>query len=388
MKFQAKDQGLHSKQHNSIKFIHASDIHLGCAQYQNEYRADDFITAFKQVLYLGIKNSVDFIILAGDVFTSIDILPEKLLQIIKLLEKFHKRTNNIIPIIAIEGNHDLRRYSRGLKTERTQSWLKLMNHLGLMILLQACENGDKRQKLEFQEYNSKSKIGNLLKIRFANIFGTSYRGERPESHILNLYNSIEKKEDEFNILLQHFGIAGQMDNVPGLNLCVVNKLSNKVDYLALGHFHLQYTIGGWIYNPGSTEAACSVDSLFNRGVFFVEVFKDANGFSKRVKSIKLINREILWKTICLPFQFKEKNKFFEYLLSQLSLYLKDFRNELKPTNYQLPLLYLKIIGIKPVKTCKITKKEIRKLICGSFSILDARIYFEYNRASKSIVQYL
>jgi DNA repair exonuclease SbcCD nuclease subunit len=387
MKFQAEDQSFHSKQ-NSIKFIHASDIHLGCTQYQNEDRADDFINAFKQVLYLGIKNSVDFIILAGDVFTSIDILPEKLLQIIRLIEKFHAKTNKAIPIIAIEGNHDLRRYSHGLKTERKQSWLTLMNHLGLIILLGVGEYGESKQQLEFQEYNHKSKRGNMMKIKFTNIFGTSYKGEKPESHIRTLYKSIDKKADEFNILIQHFGIEGQMKNVPGLNLYVVNKLKNRVDYLALGHFHLQYTIGGWIYNPGSTEAACSVDSLFNRGVFLVEVFKNFNEISKRVKSIKLLNRKILWKEICLPFQFKEKNKFFEYLLSQLTQYLKDLRKEQLPTIYQLPLLYLKIIGLKPVKTCKITKKDIRKLICNNFSILDARVYFEYNRASKSIVKYL
>ena len=35
---------------DSVKFIHASDLHLGAAQYRNQYRADDFIQAFQEIL--------------------------------------------------------------------------------------------------------------------------------------------------------------------------------------------------------------------------------------------------------------------------------------------------------------------------------------------------
>jgi len=33
-----------------VKFIHASDIHLGAAQYRNMDRANDFINVFKEIL--------------------------------------------------------------------------------------------------------------------------------------------------------------------------------------------------------------------------------------------------------------------------------------------------------------------------------------------------
>ena len=45
----------------SVKFIHASDIHLGAAQYRNEYRSNDFIQAFQEILELAITNHADFV---------------------------------------------------------------------------------------------------------------------------------------------------------------------------------------------------------------------------------------------------------------------------------------------------------------------------------------
>jgi len=353
-----------------IKFIHASDLHLGCAQYQNEYRSDDFITAFYQVLSLGIQKKVDFLILSGDVFTSIDILPEKFMKIIKMLEKFKNKTKSEVPIIAIEGNHDLRKYSRGLKTKRNQSWLQVLNHLGLIILLKTNQNDSKSKRLVFRKYNHIKKNGNMVKIKFANIFGTSYEGETPKKHILDLYNSINKKKDEFNILIQHFGIAGQMDNVPGLKFGFIKKLRNKVDYLALGHYHLQYQIDNWIYNPGSTEAVCSIDTIFKRGVFLVEVKKNETIFEMSMNSIHLRNRKFIWETIYLPVQFKTKTRFLNYVLKKLSIQLKDLKYNLEHKNYKMPVLYLKVIGIKSEKSYKIKKKELKNLIHEKFPVLD------------------
>ena len=81
---------IESKYQNRIttKFIHASDIHLGSYQFRNEYRADDYIRAFQEILELAISYHVDFIILGGDVFTSLEMLPSKLIKIINLLKDY------------------------------------------------------------------------------------------------------------------------------------------------------------------------------------------------------------------------------------------------------------------------------------------------------------
>ncbi len=116
------------------KFIQASDIHLGSHQYRNEDRANDYIFAFEEILSLAIIHRVDFLLLGGDVFTSLEMLPGKLTKIVNLLKSFKKVTKNQILIIAIEGNHDIRKFSRGQRfKQRGQSWLKLLSSLGLII---------------------------------------------------------------------------------------------------------------------------------------------------------------------------------------------------------------------------------------------------------------
>ena len=95
------------------KFIHASDIHLGSHQYRNEDRANDFIHAFEEILTTAVLHQVDFILLGGDVFTSLEMLPGKLTRVVNLLNSFKNETNDRILIVAIEGNHDIRKFSRG-----------------------------------------------------------------------------------------------------------------------------------------------------------------------------------------------------------------------------------------------------------------------------------
>jgi len=119
--------------HDKVQFIHASDIHLGSHQYRNDYRADDFIHIFQEILQLAITYHVDFILLGGDVFTSLEMLPGKLDKIVKILKDFYQHTNETISIIAIEGNHDIRKFSRGVRfKQQGQSWLKLIASLGLI----------------------------------------------------------------------------------------------------------------------------------------------------------------------------------------------------------------------------------------------------------------
>ena len=70
---------------DSIRFIHASDIHLGSHQYENSSRSDDYIFALKEILQVALDYSVDFVLLGGDVFNSLDMLPGKMTIIIEIL---------------------------------------------------------------------------------------------------------------------------------------------------------------------------------------------------------------------------------------------------------------------------------------------------------------
>jgi DNA repair exonuclease SbcCD nuclease subunit len=60
------------------------------------------------------------VLLGGDLFDSMEILPQILLEIMEILRTFYIMTNNQISIICIEGNHDIRRYLRNSALSWTQ----------------------------------------------------------------------------------------------------------------------------------------------------------------------------------------------------------------------------------------------------------------------------
>jgi len=370
---------------NSVKFIHASDIHLGAAQYRSEYRSDDFIQAFQEILELAIINHVDFIILGGDVFTSLEILPGKLTRIVNLLRAFKEFTQNSILIIAIEGNHDIRKFSRGVRFERRgQSWLKLLNSLGLIVLLDV--DLDAPSEEIFAPYDFAKKKGGRIQIKNVVVYGSRYLGEKPLTFISKMRKAIAKDNGVYNILLQHFGIDGQMENVPGIKLEEIQHLKHRVNYLALGHFHKQFILDNWIYNPGSSEAASSIDNSFKRGVFLVDISKKVEEFIKEVKEIRLINRKYIWEMVYLKFEIRKKNDIELIIIDKLKSLLRYLDNNIHPTNPQMPILYLLLKGKKP--SCKINEKDLRKKLCEIFPIIDVRVYQKFRKSLKTLDNYI
>ncbi len=370
---------------NSVKFIHASDIHLGSAQYRNEYRSDDFIHAFQEILELAITHHVDFIIIGGDVFTSLELLPGKLTKIVNMLRDFKDFTQNSILIIAIEGNHDIRKFSRGVRFEkRGQSWLKLLNSLGLITLLDA--DLEAHSEDVFKPYNFAINKGGKIQIKNVVVYGSRYLGEKPISSLSKIRKAIVNDNGFYNILLQHFGIEGQMENVPGINLEEILHLKHRIHYLALGHFHKQFILEDWIFNPGSSEAVCSIDNSFKRGVFLVEILKKVEEFVKKVKIIRLINRKYIWETIHLNLEIRNKNDIELIIIDKLKSLLRNLDDKIHPTNPRMPILYLLLKGIKP--SCKINEKDLRKKICDTFPIIDVRVYQKFRKYLKTLDKYI
>ncbi len=315
------------------------------------------------------------------------MLPGKLTRIISVILNFKKSTQNQIQIIAIEGNHDIRKYSLGVRfRNRGQSWLKLLASLGMLILLDADLNASPENRFTLYNFNTNS--GGKVQIKNAIIYGTRYLGENPKEELLKIKEAIEKNDGLFHILLQHFGIEGQMENVPGINYKDVECLKERINYLALGHFHLQFTIKNWIYNPGSSEATCTSDFFFKRGIFLVKVSYD-HGYKKEVKQLKLLNRRAVWINIYFKIPFQNKDHLKEYILKMLEASLKKQEPLLiNHRNHHKPCLFLKINGIKPYKGCKINEKELNQVICEKFPFVNVKIYQKFTEPIKSIIKYL
>ena len=366
---------------NHLRFIHASDLHLGCQQFRNEMRSYDYLNTLKEILILSKKHAVNFILLSGDIFTSIDILPGYFQQIIETLDNFKRETE--IPIIAIEGNHDIRRYSHGSKFERGQSWLKILSYLDLIILLDFQSNDS--ESIIFQSYDQISKKGGKIQIKFAEIYGTRFLREKIEERIPQIEKTIPNN-DKFHILMQHFGIEGQMEDVPGINLKSIQCLKKKVHYLALGHYHLQYSIDGWIFNPGAPEPASLVEFSYKRGIFLVDVIKKED-YIIHVKSIKLRNRSLLWRSIKIPYRFDNYNDLSNFIIEKLENNLNIHNFNKDPANLSTPILCLRLNGKSPFKNQNFNNKTLTKLLRGNLPVLDLRVYSNFDRNFKTLDEY-
>ena len=371
---------------NITRFIHASDIHLGSHQYRNDIRANDFIGALQEILQLAIQHNANFILLGGDVFTSLEMLPGKLTSIVDSLMSFQQNTNSTIPVIAIEGNHDIRKFSRGVKFERRgQSWLKLLARLGLIVLLDG--DLDLPPDQVFQPYDIVSRRGGKIQVNNVMIYGTRYQGEKPVEQLSRIRKAIDNDDGLFHVLLQHFGIQGQMEGVPGINLELIKHLKHRVHYLALGHFHKQFILDDWIYNPGSSEAVCSMDHSFRRGVFLVEV-KGTSEFTKIVKNIRLQNRKYAWKTITFTKQLRNKSEIYSHILKELRAHLKQPGSSINHLNNGMPVLYLILKGKKPRDSVKIKEKDLSELLRQNLPIIEAQIYQKFDDPVTKIDNYL
>jgi exonuclease SbcD len=370
--------GLAQNSDNRVtKFIHASDLHLGSHQYRNDHRANDFISALEEILSKAISFEVDFILLGGDIFTSLEMLPGKLTMIVNIIRDFHNKTGEKIPIIAIEGNHDIRKFSRGVRfNHRGQSWLKFLSNLGLIVLL----DGDIEAPPSdmFKLYDFQTRKGGKIQIKNVVIYGTRYLKEKPEEYLLSLKEGIVKDDGNFHILLQHFGIEGQMEKVPGANYNRIKHLRERVNYLALGHYHLQFILDDWVYNPGSSEAVCASDFSFKRGAFLVTITKE-NNYTKEVKKLRLTNRAYRWETLCFKTEFRSKKQVYEFIIHMLLKVFKLTNNYINdPSNVITPVLFLVLKGKKPFSKVKIDTKELTQMICENLPVVDVRIYQKFS----------
>ncbi len=343
-----------------VLFIHASDLHLGRFQYTNPIRTLDYFNAFKDLLIAG--QNVDFILLAGDVFNSIDLLPYYFSKSIEILKDFHKKTNNSIPVIAIEGNHDIRSFSRGKKIEENLSWLHVLANLGLITLLRA--------PLEDPDRNN-----NPIQIKDVKIYGNTYCGERIDENLKYILRNI-RSNGSFNILINHFGIEGQMKGVPGqLKYKLDPYMKARINYLGLGHFHKQFVLDNYIFNPGCLTPACLSDFSLPHGYFLVEVTKN-RAYNVNLTRKKLLERKILWKSLIYPSKPKTKMKLFQDIAGRIhKKHIIPYQSQsLSTQDISTPVLCLTIRSPSGSMLSAAVKKELRAFLLKIFNVVEVHIF--------------
>jgi DNA repair protein SbcD/Mre11 len=264
----------------SMKFLHISDIHLGCDLYhiEGEERMKDYGRAWAEVLRdYGVGEKVDFVLIGGDLFDKKTPAPRAMIHAINGLTMLKDAG---IPAIAIEGNHD------NVSSGKEFSWLHTLCEMGLVTLLESNISSDEHGNLSsnMRPWNEENRKGEFIDIGQARIFGTSWHGASIEKLVPTIAESIEKnrREGAFHILMLHSEIEGEnISPFPLLTMNTLKLLQPMTDYVALGHIHKHYIIDNWAFNPGSLEVTSVGEVKDERGALIVE-FDDKNTISHKL----------------------------------------------------------------------------------------------------------
>lgn len=203
-----------------MKFAHMGDCHLG-GWRQPELKELNFLS-FQHAIKKCIKEKVDFILIAGDLFDSayppIDILKET-------FGEFRKLKEAGIPVFLIAGSHD---YSVSGK-----SFLDVLSKAGF------CKNVS-----VFEERKGKIILQPTL---YKNVAIYGYPGKKSGLEVEDIEKiKLQDSPGFFKILMLHTAISDAIPKLPVKS--VDEKQLPRVNYLALSHLHINYEKENRIYS--------------------------------------------------------------------------------------------------------------------------------------------
>ena len=212
-------------------FSHISDTHLGLQQYGLEEREQDVYDSFNQAIDISIKDHVDFVIFAGDLFHTPNPSGTAILQMANALKRLKE---NSIDSFFILGEHDISRMRatpvpyvyHNLEFSKYVGRGKPVYHKDVMIV-----GFDKIRKSELASFEEK--------FREIDVLAKQHNGHK--------------------ILVLHQGITEVNQFAAELNSA---DLPKSFTYYAMGHLHDKSVkqfdqLGGSLAYPGSTEMTTS-----------------------------------------------------------------------------------------------------------------------------------
>jgi DNA repair exonuclease SbcCD nuclease subunit len=288
-------------------FSHISDTHLGLIQYGSEEREQDIYQSFNESIDTSIKDHVDFVLFAGDIFHVPNPNGTAIVQMANALKRLKQ---NKIDSFFILGEHDISRIRttpipyvyHNLEFSRYIGQGKPFEYKGILLA-----GLDKIRKTEIPKYEEK--FTELQKI------ASNHSGHK----ILVLHQGIT----EFN------KFAGELHSTD---------LPKNFSYYAMGHLHDAEIknfshLEGPIAYPGSIELTTS-EGIKESCKGFFEV--DISGKEVKPNWIKLNTRA----------QFSFKTEYDE-----IEKTIKEISQKISPIERK-PIVELKIQG-ENIETDKI-----------------------------------
>ncbi len=296
-------------------FSHISDTHLGLVQYNSEERENDIYDVFKQTIDISVKDHVDFVIFAGDIFHTPNPSGTAIMHMAHALKKLKK--NNIDSFFVL-GEHDISRI-RSYPVPYVFHKLEFSQYIGegkptyykdVLIM-----GFDKIRKSEMQDFES----------RFQEV------------------DAIAKEHKGHKILVMHQGITEANKFAGELS---ANDLPKNFTYYAMGHLHDKFlksfnNMKGSIAYPGSIELTTS-EGIKNTKKGFFQV--DISGTEAKPEWIELnIRPQVSTST-----NFEDLTKTVDAILEQIHESIKK------------PIIELKIQG-KDIQT-DLVQAQISRLM--------------------------
>lgn len=212
-------------------FSHISDTHLGLTQYGLEERENDIYDAFNQAVDVSIKDHVNFVIFAGDIFHVPNPSGRAILQMANALRRL--KENNIDSFFIL-GEHDISRI-RSIPIPYVYHNLKFSRYIG-----------DGKPFIYEDVF-----LAGFDKIR------KSETGNFAEK--FSALDSVAHEHKGHRILVMHQGIAEVNQFASELSSA---DLPRNFTYYAMGHLHDKALkrfscLSGLIAYPGSTEMTTS-----------------------------------------------------------------------------------------------------------------------------------
>ena len=197
-----------------MTFIHAADIHLGGMFSGFRHLPDNLYErlkasgykALQNLVQTAIKEKVDFVILAGDIYDVDDRNLKAQVQFQKAMEQLNKEE---IPVYMIHGNHD---FLEGKYFE-----LSLPPNVHVF-----------RQEVEVKKYIKEDGTSAML-------YGFSYGKRHVRDRMIEAY--VKQPAGDFHIGLLHGNLDGETSHGNYAPFTRKDLLEKGFDYWALGHIH-------------------------------------------------------------------------------------------------------------------------------------------------------
>ena len=263
------------------RFAHMADIHLG--GWKSPEMQELNFKSFIKAVDICLKEKLDFILIAGDLFDTafpgIEILKETFAQFKRLKEAK-------IPCFIIAGSHD---YSVSGKT-----FLDVLEKAGF------CTNVE-----NYEEYEDKIILNPVI---YKNVAFYGYPGRKSGLEVQQLRKvKFNEAPGLFKIFMMHTTLDKAKGTLP-IDAIEADLLPNA-DYYALGHLHIDFQYENFVYpGPLFPNNFQELEDL-NHGSFYIVDTESTN----QLKKIELKIKEIL----SLEFEVKNALNATEKIISLL-----------------------------------------------------------------------